>query len=375
MEHKETKELLKKYLSGKCSPAERQRIENWYAEQLIEREREASGYDREKVKETIWGDIGQRRSVTRRQNRWLYPASAVAAVLIGFFLYLFIQPNGSTEESAIAQTEISPVVPARNKAILTTGGKQYVLDDIADGIVEQGDGFVITKEEGGILAFDAIGATASSSTAYNTIETPKGGIYRVTLPDGSKVWLNNASSISFPSSFDTDQRTVSIRGEVYFEVAHDARRPFRVHTAQQEIEVLGTQFNINAYEEEPFAKTTLVQGSVKVTGQSGTQVLKPGYEMISSTERQDRVALADMRSVLAWKDGIFRFERVRLDVIMRQIARWYDIELVYEGRLPQDEFVGEMKRSEDIHKVLEILQEGQIDLTLKGRKLIVGHKK
>src|SRR5690606_36789803 len=157
MEHNETKELLKKYLSGKCSPAERQRIENWHAEQLIEREREASGYDRERVKATIWGDIGQRPSVTRRQNRWLSPASAVAAVLIGLFLYLSIQPNCSTEESAIAQTEISPVVPARNKAILTTGGKQYVLDGIAEGIGERGDGVVVTKEEGGILDFDGRG--------------------------------------------------------------------------------------------------------------------------------------------------------------------------------------------------------------------------
>src|SRR5690606_29886938 len=179
----------------------------------------------------------------------------------------------------------------------------------------------------------------------------------------------------FPTQFPREERIVKITGEVYFEVTHDRKRPFRVSTRQQKIEVLGTKFNINAYEDEPLMKTTLIEGSVKVTGGSSVQVLRPGYEMATQKNGKDKVAVADLKSTLAWKEGIFHFERVKLAVLMRQLARWYDIELVYESALPDDEFVGDIKRSEDIHKVLEILKEGKVAVALEGRKLIVGHKK
>lgn len=375
MEHKEVKELLKKYLAGTCSPEEKQRIESWYADQSEKRDEKIFQYDREKIKEELWVDIVKNKSAGKRKIRLRQATIAAAAVvLLGLFLYIFKEPILHPQHNVV-QAENSPVLPGGNKAILTTGGKQYVLSDMADGVVEQGDHFRVVKQEDGVVSFDVIEQSSSAVPVLNTIETPKGGIYRVTLPDGSKVWLNNASSISFPSSFEAHQRVVHIRGEVYFEVAHDGSRPFKVLTPQQEIEVLGTKFNINAYEEEPFVRTTLIQGSVKVKGQSSTQILKPGYEMISAKDGQDKIARADMSSVMAWKEGIFRFERVRLDVLMRQLARWYDIDLVYQGALPKDEFVGQIRRSEHIDKVLEVLQDGNVDIVLEGRKLIVGQKK
>lgn len=375
MDHKEVKELLKKYLAGECSPIEKQHIENWYADQLLKRNAGTFDYDRKNIKDDIWKDIVKNRSVNRQKNRWLSPAIAAAAVvLVGLFLHLFLKPPISEQQSIVSQTQTVPVIPGGNKAILTTAdGKQYILTDLADGIVEQGEDFVITKQENGVIAFDATGQSKTSS--YNTIETPKGGLYQVTLPDGSRAWLNSASSISFPSNFEDNQRIVSIKGEVYFEVVRDVRRPFKVTTPRQEIEVLGTSFNINAYEEEPLSRTTLVQGSVKVTGQSNTQILKPGYEMVSRENGKDKVALADMSSVLAWREGVFHFERIGLDVLMRQLARWYDVELVYVGELPKDEFAGRIKRNEHINKVLEVLQDGNIDVVLEGRKLIVGQNK
>jgi len=375
MDHKEVKELLKKYLAGTCSPEEKRRIESWYAYQSAKRDEKIFQYDREKIKEELWVDIVKSKSAGKRKTRWrLVPIAAAAVVLLGLFLYIFKEPVLHPQNKMV-QAGSSPVLPAGNKAVLTTGGKQYVLSDMADGVVEQGDHFRVVKQEDGVVSFDVIEQSSSAVPVLNTIETPKGGVYRVTLPDGSKVWLNNASSISFPSSFEAHQRIVSIRGEVYFEVAHDSRRPFKVYTSQQEIEVLGTRFNINAYDDEPSVKTTLVEGSVRVKGASSVHVLRPGYEMMTQKDNSDKVSMANLKSVLAWKEGVFHFERIKLDALMRQLARWYDVELTYEGELSQDEFVGEIRRSEDIHKVLEILRDGQIDINLEGRKLIVGRKK
>ncbi len=375
-EKKEIRQLIKKYLSGQCTPEEIHRIENWYAEYL-EKYSTVQEYDRKKVKNEVWDGIAQRRPLRSTKVVW-WPrmVAAAIAVLVGVVaVYQFAIKPTLIPATTYVQNE-SPILPGSNTAILTTSdGKKIELTNSAKGILTQGKGFEIKKEDDGLIVFNVKADNSLTSVVYNTIETPKGGIYQVVLPDGSKAWLNNASSISFPTQFPGDERMVKITGEVYFEVAHDKKRPFRVLTHQQKIEVLGTKFNINAYEDEPLMKTTLIEGSVKVTGGSGIQVLRPGYEMATQRNGKDRVSVADLKSALAWKEGIFHFERVKLAVLMRQLARWYDIELVYESELPDDEFVGDIKRSEDIHKVLEILKEGKIAVTLEGRKLIVGQKR
>lgn len=253
-------------------------------------------------------------------------------------------------------------------------GKQFVLTDEEEGVIEEGDGFVIRKQEDGLVSFEIIDYPNHVASINNTIETPKGGIYQVVLPDGSKAWLNSASSISFPSNFSKEERKVSIKGEVYFEVQRDVSRPFRVEASQQQIEVLGTKFNINAYADEPYIRTSLLEGSVSVKGAQREHVLKPGFEMITNKNGKDRIAKADIEAIMAWKEGVFQFDRVELGVLMRQLARWYDVEVIYTGGYPKDEFVGKIKRNEDIQKVLDILTYGNIDVSLEGRKLMVGQK-
>ncbi|NGM62622.1 DUF4974 domain-containing protein [Sphingobacterium sp. SGG-5] len=374
-EKKEVQELIRKYISGQCTPTEAHIVESWYAAYL-DKHSSSTSYDEEKIKEEVWDEIAKQRPVkVRKFVKWWRVAAAATFIFGSFAIYQFALMPFFASTEQYAQNE-DVILPGGNTAILTTSdGKKIELTSSEKGILKRGEGFEIKKTEEGMVVFDVKAGKALSANTYNTIQTPKGGIYQVVLPDGSKAWLNNASSISFPTQFPIDERTVKITGEVYFEVTHDKKRPFRVSTRQQKVEVLGTKFNINAYDDEPLMKTTLVEGSVRVTGGSAVQVLRPGYEMITQKDGDDRVSVADLKSTLAWKEGIFHFERVKLPVLMRQLARWYDIELVYENELPADEFVGDIKRSEDIHKVLEILREGNVATTLEGRKLIVGHKK
>ena len=378
MTEQEIKARIEQYISGRCSPEESAFLERWYADELQKRIAEIDRSDFPAVKNEIWGRIvNESAHVKKHRVAWRTWAAAVVGLLIGFFVIYQNQQTRLTgeapKEKIVAHAQ--HVLPGGNKAILTTGdGKQIVLTDEEDGVIEQGNGFVIRKQKDGLVSFEIKAHSGHVASLHNTIETPKGGIYQVILPDGSKAWLNSASSISFPSNFSKSERKVSIKGEVYFEVAQDVSRPFRVEASQQQIEVLGTKFNINAYADEPDVRTALIEGSVSVQGAEQKHILKPGFEMVTHKNGKDKVGKADVEAIMAWKEGVFQFDRVELSVLMRQLARWYDIEIVYEGAYPKDEFVGKIKRNEDIQKVLDILRYGNIDVTLEGRKLMVGQK-
>ncbi|MCT1524501.1 FecR family protein [Sphingobacterium hotanense] len=376
-ERKKLQNLIKKYLSGQCTSEEAAIIEKWYAGYLDQQGPLFEVFDRESTKDAVWQEVSRKKGgKMHRLRRWLPVAVAASLVMSLLAMYQFLlKPTFMSYENAASQSSEVAILPGTNSATLTTtDGKRIDLTPFEPGILEHGDGFEIKKEGEGMLVFD-VSADKLSSTVYNTVETPKGGVYQVILPDGSKVWLNNESSITFPTQFGATERMVTMTGEVYFEVVHDAKRPFKVMAPEQAIEVLGTKFNINAYPNEPSSKTTLIEGSVRIKGGSSIEVLKPGYAMITAKGGGDQVTVDNLRVVLAWKDGVFQFERVKLDVLIRQIARWYDVELVYVGNLPEDEFVGDIKRSEDIRKVLGILQDGGLDIRLEGRQLIVGSKK
>lgn len=378
MTEKEIQALIERYISGECLPEEKAFLERWYTDELQKRMSEIEQSDSRSAKDEIWGRIvDERPKLTRRRAPWSAWAGAAAAILlIGLFVTYQLQKS---DESNVSKNEMAivlpEVLPGGNKAVLTMGdGKQIVLTDEADGVIEQGDGFIVRKQEEGLVSFEVTDHNDYMELVNNTIETPKGGVYQVLLPDGSKVWLNSASSISFPSRFSEAERQVSIKGEVYFEVQKDVERPFRVQAPQQQIEVLGTKFNINAYEDEPYVRTSLIEGSVKVKGAIGEQILKPGFELTTTKNGNDRIGKADIEAIMAWKEGVFHFERVELEVLMRQLARWYDVDIVYKGGYAKDEFVGKIKRDADIQKVLNILKYGNIDVSLEGRKIMVGQK-
>jgi len=378
MTKKEIHALIEKYVSGNCSQEERDLLERWYANELQKRTSENNHNDSQAVKDELWERIvDERPELTKPRIAWRVWMCAAAVLLVGFFV--FYQNQQTQHRDEISGPELAAhtqhVSPGGNKAILTMGdGRQFVLADEDEGVIEKGDGFVIRKQEDGLVSFEIVDQHDHVALINNTVETPKGGIYQVVLPDGSKAWLNSASSISFPSNFSKEERKVSVKGEVYFEVQRDVARPFRVDAPQQQIEVLGTKFNINAYADEPYVRTSLLEGSVSVKGAEREHVLKSGFEMITSKNGKDRIAKADIEAIMAWKEGVFQFDRVELGVLMRQLARWYDVEVVYKGAYPRDEFVGKIKRNEDIQKVLDVLTYGNIDVSLQGRKLMVGQK-
>lgn len=314
--------------------------------------------------------------VTPISYQFLKPAYKIAAALIvgllTFSAYFYV--NNVNEQETVSQTNEVAVVPGGNNAVLTlSNGKKIILNHVSNGTLEKNDGFSVEKKKDGVLVFNINAQdSALEESGLNTIETPKGGIYEVILSDGTHVWLNSDSSIEFPAQFANNERKVIVKGEAFFEVSHDKKRPFKVFSNKQEIEVLGTKFNVNAYADEQFTKTTLLEGSVKVNTTSTSKLLKPGYQMVFDNSSALAVSKVDIESVMAWKNGFFQFDRVDIQTLMRQISRWYNIEVEYKGALPKDEFVGKIKRSEEINKVLEVLKYGNVKFQLIGRKLIVG---
>jgi ferric-dicitrate binding protein FerR (iron transport regulator) len=215
---------------------------------------------------------------------------------------------------------------------------------------------------------------------YNSVTTPRGGQYQVTLSDGTIAWLNAASSIRFPVAFNGKERRVEISGEVYFEVAalplsSGQKMPFKVKIGDKaEVEVLGTHFNINAYADEPTINTTLLEGSIKVIGliHNDSRIIIPGEQAMLNANNQIKInKVANVEQAIAWKNGIFNFENANLEMSLRQIARWYDLDIIFEGPIPQRQFSGEMQRSLRISQVLKLLETNNVYCRIEGRKLIV----
>lgn len=368
MESEFYKELVKRYLEKKLGEEELEVFFHLLGEGKLD------VYLRETMDAAI--EEKEREAVAvvppkRPAYHYLYRAAAAVVILtLGTLLFRYYTRPVPVEPVQMAK-KAAPVVPGGNNALLTLGdGKQIILNQAPDGLLEQGASFSVRKEKDGLVVFDVNEAAAGEPQGINKIETPKGGIYQVVLPDGSLVWLNNASSISFPTRFRERERRVTISGEVYFEVKHDPSKPFRVVSDRQEVEVLGTKFNVNAYKDESAIKTTLLEGSVKIHTAQRSGLLKPGFQAVLRPE-QIAIRRADVEAVMAWKEGFFQFDRADIQTLMRQLARWYNIEIKYTGSIPKDEFVGKIKRSEDIRNVLEILRYGKVKFRLEGRTLIV----
>lgn len=307
--------------------------------------------------------------------RW--SISAAAAILIITGVGLFYYPQKTISNHTANHIIKNDIVPGGNKAILTlASGKKISLTDADNGTLAEQAGVQITKTADGQLVYTILADPQLNSNAkdhYNTIETPNGGQYRVRLPDGSNVWLNAGSKLTYPSSFTARKnRRVDLIGEAYFEVARDKSHPFIVKTIQQEVEVLGTHFNINSYNDESAVKTTLLEGSVKVTGINGTgKVLKPGQQS-DLTANNIKIKNIDTELAVAWKNNLFIFESDDIRYIMRMIARWYNVEVEYVGEIPDDKFGGAVSRFENVSEVLKSLEStGRVKFKLEGRRILV----
>lgn len=298
-------------------------------------------------------------------RKWGWAAAAAVVLLISGAAYLLRENRSPVTDTA----QVIDIAPGHEGAVLTLDdGRQVVLDSLANGVVatQQGSQAVL---QNGQLSYTTT-AHASGNVAYNTMTTPKGRTFHITLPDGTGVWLNAASSIRYPTLFPGKERNVEITGEVYFEVAKDVEKPFFVKAGNKaSIQVLGTHFNVNAYSNETSMNTTLLEGSIRMIVPAGSVVLKPGEQARVSADMS--VAKVDIDKVMAWKNGRFNFESMRLKDVMKQLERWYDIEVVYEEGVQDIEFYGELSRNKSLSGIINALQLSDIHFRIEGRKLIV----
>ena len=331
--------------------------------------------------ESIWDTIHQsaiQPVAPVRKMKWLHVAAAII-ILIGISVFFFTRSTKNDMVKIEPLPEVNnDILPGGDKAILTlANGSQIILDSAANGIVAQQGKTEVTKLANGQLVYKGAG-DRENEVLYNTMATPRGGQYRLVLPDGSKVWLNAVSSIRFPTAFTGKERSVEITGEAYFEIAKDQSRPFRVlvrpvsGNGVMEVEVLGTHFNINAYQDEPAIKTTLLEGSVKVTNGTNHTIIKPGQQ----TQLNDNGVIkviqdADVAEAVAWKDGRFEFNDTDLKTIMRQVMRWYDVDVEYQNNMPDRYFTADISRNKTLSGVLTILKLSDVDFKLEGKKLMV----
>jgi len=312
------------------------------------------------------------QSRTRKHITWWRRMAAAAAVLvfISAGLYGWLQTGGKKPALVIARQNDVP--PGSNKAVLhLADGTVVTLDSTGNQVIRQGGTTI--NQQNGQLRYNANDPNANA-ISFNTLATPRGGQYSVTLPDGSKVWLNSASSLRFPTAFAGPERKVELKGEAYFEVAKNARQPFKVTLEDKTtIEVLGTHFNVNAYKDEPAVATTLLEGSVRLTNGREQITIKPG-ERAQLQEGGTKFVTdrPDVERVVAWKNGFFQFNGDNITLIMKQLSRWYDIEPVYAGNMNMKDYSGYISRNSNISEVLKMLElTNEIKFKVEGRKVTV----
>ncbi|ACU60154.1 FecR family protein [Chitinophaga pinensis] len=370
--------LLSRYNEGKVTPEEAAFVDR-YLELLDYREKDVlKDFDQQKVQiaasmqERLLESIRHEPVVNRIYpvRRWLTAAAAVL-LLLGSGYYFFERQHTPAKHQTAQHTDI---LPGKTGAILTLAdGSKIVLDSSRNGVIAM-QGNTTIQLNNGKIRYNKGGhesSPASKPVGYNTITTPRGRQYQLVLPDGTSVWLNAASSLSYPTDFNGKERRVRVSGEAYFEVASNASQPFIVTVNDATtIQVLGTKFNINAYKDESSINTTLLQGAVKVTYRKASQLLKPGQAAQISQELR-LIPTADVNGVIAWKEGVFAFNNADLPTVMRQLARWYDIEVSYEGSVSAATFTGEIDKSLTLSQVLQGLTATSINYKIEGNRLII----
>lgn len=365
MNREELKSLLEKFDAGHCNAEEIGMLESWYLQWRTDEEIDLADAEAEQRIAHIWSRLDEGPEVQKRPLR-LWPRFAAAAVLLialssGLFFYF----NRSTSVPALLVKQDIPA--GGNKAYLTLAdGKRIALNDAANGQLAKETGVAISKSADGQLVYTLSDQSTNERTqpVYNKIETPKGGQYQIVLPDGTKVWLNSASSLRFPAMFtNVKTREVVLNGEAYFEVAHNKKQPFVVKTDRQELTVLGTHFNLSSYAGEEVTKTTLLQGAVLINRLGNVinpiegkdfVVLKPGQQ--ATLRKTIQTGPADIEMATAWKDGNFLFNELDLKSILQQLSRWYNVEVDY-SHVPENRFFTVfISRSVNLSKVLEMLE-------------------
>lgn len=305
------------------------------------------------------------------KRTWVVVAASVILILtVGTFAILSNKKNAADKSDIARQQVENDVAPGQYKARLTLAdGSTIILDSAAAGELTRQGGTVVTNKDGQ-LVYSGRPKSQAGEMMYNTLSTARGETYATVLGDGSKVWLNAASSIRFPVSFSGNERRVTITGEAYFEVAHDAAKPFHVTINGMDVQVLGTHFNINSYADEGVIKTTLLEGSINVAVAGNRLVVKPGQQAQVQNNNIRLVSNADTDAVMAWKNGFFAFKGTDIKKLMTELSRWYDIEVIYQG-MPDATFTGKIDRSLTLSQLLRGLADAKVNYKIEGKKLII----
>jgi transmembrane sensor len=374
MQQNQAKILLEKYTEGTATEEEKALLEAWYLQFEIKALPEPDELLKQNQLDRIRLSILEHSNTNPVRIYRLWPRIAAAASIlfilsIGGYFLLHKQP-----QQQYAQNKTNDITPGSNKAILLSNGKKIVLTSAQNGQLAAYGHTIINKTQDGQVVYQASNASSSVSDimVYDTLKVPRAGSYRLTLADGSKVWLNAATVLRYPEKFTGNERTVElISGEAYFAVVHNAKMPFRVVTNNQTVEDIGTEFNINAYPDEPSLKTTLISGSVQLSKRDKSVLLKPGQQAWLSNNSLT-VRDADLEEVTAWKNGYFLFNNEDIKSLMKRISRWYDVEISYEGNITNEGFNGIISRNKNISQVLAMLEEtNTVHFKINGRRISV----
>lgn len=386
LKNTELQEIFVRYLSGEASPKEVRFLFHQFGKKENEVELKAairqqleSGHEVPRPIEQSWesvledtyqaikvqinhknqieGDIKILHQIHVRRW-WRYSIAAAIAMFVASSVFIFF--NHKRAVTLQTQTEIvlrHDIAPGGNKAILTlSNGTSIALDSTKNGVISLQGNTKVVKQNNGLLSFNNMGSGKTTQTLYNTITTPRGGQYEVVLSDGTKVWLNAESSIHFPNEFTGNLREVRVTGEAYFEVTDNTQMPFKVLVNDMTVQVLGTHFNVMAYKDEPVAKITLLNGAVKVTDGDKDVLLNPGEQAQVNLKGQlTKVENVDLQGTIAWKNNQFWFNDDSIQTVMRELSRWYNVNVIIKGNIPQH-FGGDISRNIYVSKVFQALQ-------------------
>ena len=393
------KELLTRYLENNCSPQEADEILDFMQKDesnriLLHKMNEEfknipqmAVEHNSRLRDQLLQKIKPASVVPLNRRWWARVAIAAAVILVistGYYLLSEHKSRQADNAGNLVQIE-QDILPGGDKAVLTLGdGTQILLDTAGNGTLSHQGNSRVMKLNSGQLAYNSSksSTTSSNEVLYNTITTPRGGQFQIVLPDGSKVWLNAASSLRFPTDFVGGERLVEITGEAYFEVAKfsspvtsgKGAMPFIVQlTDGSQVKVLGTHFNINAYADEASVNTTLLEGSVLVKKGKSIRKLAPGQQARMNASGMNIINGVDLEQVVAWKNGLFNFHEESLQSAMRQISRWYDVEVVFDKGIPDIRFGGKIQRNLKLQQIINGLEDAEVHFRIEGKKLIVSH--
>lgn len=307
-----------------------------------------------------------RKGILARLRYW--PAAAAVILLAGTALWFLSRQQPDPAHILVQQDRQQDIMPGSNKAILTlSDGSTVTLDSTGNQVIRQGSTTVYRHN--GQLQYES--KQTPAGPVFNTLATPRGGQYQVVLPDGTKVWLNAASRLRYPVVFNDGTRTVDLEGEAYFETVKDAHRPFIVKAGNTSVQVLGTSFDIMAYADEKQLEATLLTGAIKVAVADKSHLLHPGQQAVVTGGKPVSIATVNTEAVVAWKNGYFSFADADLGTVMRQLSRWYDVEITYRNGIPPGTFSGEIGRGLTLEQALKILEQTNVHFTIEGKRIVI----